>query len=511
MARKQGIIQTNFLKGFGKLRKEFKKYSSLGLINQIVIFLYHNFELKSQDQLGKAPWAQLLLIKWILIDPDFGRSSKDPTQDQAIKVMEMAMKLQDKTRLPSDYPNLFLFMRSIVYQQAAPYQNNIALTQLARQKLLFSTLPDNHPLTALIRKEFGLSIDVILELSLSVLVRYMKNPSSTFNVDYFSAINCGYPLGTVEKYLALISADIGRLRKYLYDKSPPGRMVEEYNEQSPLSQLPLIHINNVYVCWYPTMLFRCLETFVFDKLRAKNPDNFMPIFGSIFEKYVENSLVESSLQYFPEKTIKPLIGDAKCVDFIITENHSITFVDAKGVEMPAEAKTAHDPNVIKKRVGHTIVKAIEQAYSTLNNLDRLSSVIDQSYIEKIPYALVVTYKEHYLGNGLRFSDSVAKDEMATIKANYPNCDIPLENIFFVNIEELDSLCEAVRQGKTTLTRMFEFAKEADLHPETSCFTFSQHLHREKCSYTPEWLRTEVETMMDKLTSLLQKEVPKRQT
>jgi hypothetical protein len=228
----------------------------------------------------------------------------------------------------------------------------------------------------------------------------------------------------------------------------------------------------------------------------------MDKFGNIFERYVDKSIQYSSSNYVKEADLKPLIREKKCVDFVILEDNGLVFIDAKGVEMSSAVKTTDKIEYIIDRTKGSILKAIDQAYSTYNQLENLQSKIPKSFHSKDPYVIVVTYKEHYLGNGNDFSTYVAKEKIDNIASRYPNVTIPLHNVYFINIEEFDSLCESIRCGKTSFSDALFAAKMADENIDSKKFCFIQHLYALELASKPTWLVGRYDYIVDEVAEVL---------
>lgn len=348
MPRRERKLRTRYLAGFGRVRSEFTRYSSLGLVSQIVEYLYHDFDLSSVEQLRKAPWVQSLLIKWILTDPGYNENKPVLSLKQALKVMNKAWVLSGRARLPTEFTDTLLFMRAVGFQQLR-FQVGISPTQLARQRALFGNLQENHRLKTDFLAAYGINILDFLELSLAVVAKFESEPTPVVTRAFFDPLHSQFSSETIDRFLAAISIELLDLRSYLTDVSPDHRVPEEFLEQTPLYRFPLLRQGGQFLCWYPTILYRCLETFIYDSLKAIDAARLMDRFGGIFEEYVVRAVEHSGVAYFVEEQLMPLLPESKCVDLIVLEAGGLIFIDAKGVEMADVAKSAHHPKIIKDR------------------------------------------------------------------------------------------------------------------------------------------------------------------
>ncbi len=203
----------------------------------------------------------------------------------------------------------------------------------------------------------------------------------------------------------------------------------------------------------------------------------MDKFGSIFEDYCEQSLASSNAFYKNEDEIKAILGqDHNSVDLLIKDSQSLIFIDAKGVEMNQRDHTTANPMYVEGRTKNSAIKAIRQSFSVYSRLNDLAGLLNlDASIDHIPYVLVITYKEMYLGNGDIFYNTVAKAKIDEIRSEYPSVDIPLKNMYFITVEQFDVLCNLVKLGNTTFEDMLTYAVSSDDNPDSSKFLFSMHL------------------------------------
>lgn len=495
VGKSENRIQRRFLNSFGQLRKKYSRYQSLALVGSIIDYLHQGFDLNDVDHLRKAPWVQLLVVQWILTDPDFGRRKLVATPDQVLEILNAAWSLTSKGRLPSEYPSIQLFMRGMAFQQF-PYQEPLALEKIGRQWALFADLPEDSYLERTFRETFDLGIKDFLSLSFLLSARLIKNPVKSLRKEYFGPVAEEFGEGVVAAFLDSLSAKLPDVRVALKVETRGTRHPQELMDYSPLSRWPLIVLEDSYLTWYPTLLFRRLETFVYDSLKTFNAARFMDKFGPIFESYVDRAIGDSGSDYLREKDLIPLLDGGKCVDFIIDEGDCVVLVDAKAVEMSVVARSTPNPGLVRDRTKGTLLKAIEQSHSVWSKKDRLP--LKKSCGDIIPYVMIVTFKEHYLGNGLKYSMAVADADIQRIQAAYGGASIPLENIYFLTIDDLDYLSEGVRRGRLSYSEALRHAVASDEDPKTAKFTFTQSIRELELGDKPARVKECVDQLMARL-------------
>lgn len=460
---------------FKSIRNRFRQFRSLDLIGKCLDYI-HAPTRSRIESLQKHPWLVLVLMKWIFLDDNYPNSrGKTANKKDLMLLLQMTLDLTNKLRSPSDYDHHTLFLRNLAYQQF-PYQSSFNYAHLARQVILFSNLPNNH----LINKQFtiltGLKIADFLGLSWVLAIHFHDDSQQTLTLDWFNQFKDKYSKDTVTKYLNVISSHIDEINKDLVSADIRARKSTELYESSPFIKRPLIHTGSGYVLTERHLLYRCVEHYVYDILRQWDSQAFMAKFGGMFERYTEEILKEGALTYSTEKQVETALGlKGKQIDFIVHEESSNIFIDAKGVELNYKGRVTHTASFLKGNTKTSIIKAISQAHDVVRKLNKNPNCGIPNHI--CNYLLVVTYKEFHLGSGRNYYDIVAKDAMDKIYEKYSDTpSISPDNMYFITIEEFELACEMTKHPETSLTTIIEAAKHMDNDPKTRKFGFIQHLH-----------------------------------
>lgn len=465
-----------YFDAYKRIRNKFRNYDSLHLINGCIQYL-HKPSATKLEQLQKHPWLVLLLIKWILLDEQSFRPGKKlPTSSELIKILQSVQDLGSVIRLPTQFDHYRLFFRSIAFQQFL-YQRNFSLNHLTRQIALFSNLPDNHLIKVQFKSITGIDVNRFLELSLALLTRFFDQKHHSVSADWFSSISKEYPPEEVHCFLFSLSKSLEEIRHTLTTRDNKRRPASEYYEQTPFIEFPLIQSNSEFVCVDLNILCRCLEHFVYDKLRAWNSEKFMSKFGRMFEAYIERAIQHTGLPYCNEKEIQKILGSpGNLIDFIVSDTDANVFIDAKAVEMSYLGKVSHLADVVRGKTENSILKAIAQAHSVLARMHDMKVNNDCLKNRNSNYLIVVTYKELYVGNGRSFYEAIGKNKIDEIYAQHSGKPaIPLENMYFFSVEEFDIFAEAIHNKQIGLVEGIEKAKADDTTPVTMKFEFSQHI------------------------------------
>lgn len=493
------IHKSNYYEEYKRIRNQLRKYHPFGVLLAGISYL-HQPVTNEIEQLQKLPWLVLLLIKWAFIDDQYSvYNRKNITIDKFKKILQMVHDLSKKVKMPSQYSSLFLFMRNVAYQQFL-YQQNLNVYKFGRQVDLF--LKDSSFFDDKFFSMTGLHIKRFLSLSFVIIARFISQKQKSLNISWFRPLFSEYPKEEVEKFLSLISINIDSIHTELINTEKQQREPYEYYEQTPFIKFPLININGTYWCIDYHILYRCIENYIYDNLRSWNAAKFMDKFGKTFEKYIYKSLHYSGVEFITEQQLKNTFGiKNKIVDFIITETNSNIFVDAKAVEMSYHGKVAQVSEIIKDKISHTIIKAIEQAHEiNLQLYQQKSSVRFNSN----SYLFVVTFKELYIGNGTTLYKCIAQDKLKKIHDSYPEeVRIPFENMYFITVDEFDILLEFVKSQNLTITDAIEKAKESDLTPQSKKFCFTLHLRSWGANNYPKFLKDSWNNIITPVITTLQ--------
>ena len=111
----------------------------------------------------------------------------------------------------------------------------------------------------------------------------------------------------------------------------------------------------------------------------------------------------------------------------------------------------------------------------------------------------------YLGNGEMLFDAYAKDKIKKIHAMHPEHNIPVSNMYFFSIDEFETLCELVNEGKTTISEFIRKMIGDDAEPQTRKFDPSLHLKTIAGYKVPSFIRDPLDQVFERLGQILKPE------
>ena len=458
---------------FNEIRSQIEQLNGEDLLKHLLIRL-NDSKATDIEQLRRYQiWNLLLLVKWTVMYGDFTvlRQFEPVEETKLHQLLDLTNILSDQISAFGNASELHLYLRKLAYQQFWLQKKESIPFGIARQYLLFGNLPATHSFQSQFEGITGVSISDFIDIAVAVFHYLLIDESRILLMkEWFFAEAQVHGGDTIEKFLDSISTTTDDARRWLTkleeDKNETVRtLANEYIEHSPFARYPLFKHEDKYFVISPTLLLHSLSTFVHDVLRAANPSSFMDTFGKMFENLLERSLRAETTDFLNEKELLRHFGhvsNRKVVDFIVTDNGCNIFIEAKGIVMRWEAMTADSQQTLQNdRRIRSLLKAIRQAYDVASRIKPGEIICGKEFGQGENYLLVVTMKEFMLGSGRSFYNNTAKDKIDRIKADYDDKEqIPLDNIFFVSVDELDIILGQVAQGSWSFSQLMAAAVEA---------------------------------------------------
>lgn len=422
------------------------------------------------------PWEILLLFKWSLLHGEWNDRLTRPMrgENEFNHLVNLTGEVLNCARLPSHYDALPLFMRNMAYQQFW-LQGGLSGAGLARQSFIFGGLPENHRFRRVFRERWRLDIPDFIDMSLMLLPKIISEEPPTFTREWFAPVAPRLPKGAVDAFLDALSLDVDGARDHAGSKQNKDINWELF-ERTAFQSRPLLRVHSQYVPLSKVLLARTLEFFVYRFLRDRDAAEFMRTFGPLFERYVHRLLKHADIPYWNEEQLIAACPGSKVVDALIPDGKDNILLDAKGIEFPEIGMITHLADIVRDRAKSSILKAIDQAYSTVAALHSVGGNTVQLGVGR-NYLFVVTMQDTFLGNGTDFFRMVGEDELTKIQQRYAGATfIPADHMYFVAIQDLEVLCSLVKHGETTFAQTLNKARKDDSAGETKKFIFLQHLH-----------------------------------
>ncbi len=503
-----------YYNAYKAIRNKIRIFDSAGLIEMCLNYLHRPLS-SAEHYASRHPWCVLLLIKWVLIDDKFGdRDRLLPSFSQTVELIQKIINLAGKVQMPPAKESDRLFMRTIVFQQLL-YQRRSTINMIGRQMVYFDGLAESEYIPQTFRKLTGLSLKRFLDLAMIFHAGFLGNMPARYHIttSWFVPDKLG-GLDEVELFLSLFSDSLLGMRSNLVARDAitlrAGRMprsASEYAEQSPLIRKPLLtSVQGGYVMIDPHLLENCLENFVYNTLRNYDVDRFMSNFGPLFERYVHLGVEYSGLPFRTEDELKLLLRKKQgrnLIDFLILDDDSHVFVDAKSAEMNYRGTVTQDPVELASLLNSSLLKAVQQANSVIADLVQINSEDLVFRPRERNYLIVVSYARTNIGNGLALAEAVGTSAIEEVVAAHPGgLQVPIENMYFLTIEEFDRLIPQIAAKNISLVGALERAKRLDRDPITARYMFEQHLEEWGLAHLePEYLRKRRYDLSERISAL----------
>lgn len=454
----------------------------------------HKYSDRSIAETQHKPWVAAQAIKWAFLD-DYPYPLRNlGTEDEFLIVLDKIWKLTNYNRMPDDFGDPVLFMRSLAFQQF-PFQPSLALTNIARQLLLFDS-PNSQFYQDGLKRLTGLSVPRFFEMAIFVAGVVLLSKDGILRMSDIVGRDNKINEQEVEAFLNACSVPLadfrGRLQEEGIGKAEIGTP-EEYFEFTPLVKFPFIKTLNsrrgdeeIYVCLNRNLLFRWIELAIYDILKRRNHVKFMSKFGRVtFPNYVSELLDGYSAHVLSEKQILEKFGSTGLVvDFLLREEVADIFFEVKGVEAAQSGRMTHRKEKLLSTLQASVLDAVWQANDTRQ---RIST---QEKMSRRAFAVVITFRDHLLGSGNQFFERIAHKELDKLRGKYGDDMIDPENVFFLSIEDLERLVTGlVKSGQSFtdfLSNVAEYERSASI--SQSKFHFKLHVDSAKFFEYPVKLR-----------------------
>jgi len=473
---------------FPQLKTRIENYIPEYIVNWAISHL-HSIDKKFDFPKGQLlHWELLLMVKLAMLYGGKKYHLKKPSEDQLRTTLnELKNLYSDFPFLKDENPHRFhKLLRCIAHQQFA-YQKSLNSWLLARQIQLFRNLSCKFPIASKFEEYTGISLDDFFECAfiLYVLLYGISKEESYPKFSNFPFLFTGqelylqYPQKNILKFLDLLSIDWENRCNILNDPEVTKitQVQLQHLEQTPFVRYPFIRYKNSQYQLISVKVFeQTIYNFVYDILKSKSGNDFSQEFGkSSFERYLELGLDYAKVKYSTEAALKEVLPEKhSLVDFVISEPQCTVLIECKAIEMKPLAKALQLSELLSRELKTSVTKAVEQIYSVASSLlNSNSSIIASQNI----FALVVTYRELFLGPGHQVWEELLKDRVQPfLKQNsIDESIIPPENIFYISIECFDYLVNVISNSEHTLHEIFSSAVEKNRSPQQKKFLLDMHI------------------------------------
>ena len=464
--------QVSFTEAYTAWRNRARKFNPESIVRGAIEVLGERSSDRVED-LQKAPWLTMLMVKWACQDRFPGRAHLPSiSPDQLYELRQRLWKLPDHLRMGGDNEMpLGLFMRQLTRPQLG-FQREFSKS-FVREAALLAEQGEDYPLRRLFKKRCGFDVLEFIDLGLGAFGAICRGDRALGD-DYFALLDGTYKPEVISSFRFSISRTFPELVTFCQSLPDARRKVaSEYFEFPILSRYPFFRIDNAMICWHPMVFYRGLEGFVHSVLSEEGQDYIHP-FSRVFERHVVSEAQKVPAQFVDEDALREFIAaDTQVPDGLLSFPGCNVFVEAKAGLYHESVMTVGNREVFAHKT-RAIRSAVGQAWATTVSLRKQRRAPLQVLDADQDYLLVVTNRELGASKGAALASMYPEGTL-----DYPSAEaeklLPREHIYVLAIDDFERLTNAAADGQITLPEFLGSCVQDDERPETARLLFEQHL------------------------------------
>ena len=415
--------------------------------------------------LQRLPHVWLLIVKWALTGwrPDDDRP--DPTDEDINFITQATWDAIGHLVGVEGRPGIF--MRRMTLQQIW-LQRSFDTSAIPRQFRILGELMVGVAATERFRQQYGLT-----PAQFAVVMMHMvADAGELLDRPALSALRPGTPRipehwAAVRRILDRTAPELHRDFADMAARNTPAEV--EVCEQSPLVRTPCFASRNLGpVCIHPILVFRMLETVLFDLARAIDPRPFMNDFGPAFEDYLAEVLDDLNAYVIREAELSQrLVGPGQVVDFAVVSEEALVLIDAKGIEGHYDELYHNLPEELAARLRTSLLRAVDQTIATV---DRLPADLQRNEV----YFLCVTFKQVVVSDGVTLREITA----GTAEWAHPRWEsnvLTPARMLFPSAFEFESIVALANALQVPISQVVRDIVADNGNPETRKMLLEQHV------------------------------------
>ncbi|MDB6446111.1 hypothetical protein PII47_22180 [Pseudomonas sp. 21TX0197] len=482
--------ESKYREEINSLIRELEEHDHFSVIEATL----NNLATSETDQkkaLMRMPWTQFLLLKLALMG---NSGSKKITLSRFNHYANRLYSIQiHAAGLEAD--SIIRQLRPMLLQQLW-YQKNADSTLLTifRQSVLFC---GKNPWYANeFRKISGLDLRNFYTITTFILLDLKNHKKSMLDINIFQLLHklCpGIPYPEILNYFKLIGIRTADLPSYAAAHRLKDIYPSEYFQDTPFKNRPIL-INGEQLIIFEKNLFITSITELIPEL-LKKIQGYKDNFGHDFERYIDNIFTHSQIPFWREKPdlenfYKKHNIRGKIVDFLFQINNHTILIESKAIEPSPIAKTASDPELLKKILDDSFIKAIKQGVHSAYWISKTEKFNNNTFS-----LLIVTHLDFGIYGGRWISDHVDFEISTWIKETYPDVPLSLDDVIYCTIADLEDLLRGHVAGIYQFSDIIKKSSTKDIEPSQQLMTFAQVISQHLTA--PAEHHTQLKEEMDK--------------
>lgn len=467
------LPRTDFYSLYKEVRNGARRYNPESIVRMAMRELYEPVPNKLED-LRRAPWQILLLVKWICQDDAQDPRAPDITFDAFYTLRQAIWSMPERlvSGIGDTLPG-YLFFRQLLHAQAA-MQRRFS-TGFVREAAILLQQDRNHPLRKMFNEKTGLRLNDFVDLAFALYCGLLEG-KRTFSADWFRPLTAHYSAKTINTFASVVSRTVPELTGFCRALPDAHRKLASELFQFPvLARYPFLRTGTVIECWHPAVFYRGMESLVHNVLSEAGQD-YMGGFSKIFERHVLDEAKRVPAQVFTEEAIKSwLPAQSKVPDGLLSYPTCNVFVESKAGMFDDSVMTVGHTGIFADRT-RAIQDAIGQGWAASTGLRQRGSAPETVRNAPKDYLLIVTNRELSAGRGTALQlmyppeTLIPPDTMAAIH-------LPVDHIYVLSIEDFERFAASAAQGEIDVPAFLADCVANDSESASSVFYFEQHLDR----------------------------------
>lgn len=497
----------SFDKKVFQIRNSIQRFSKISIIENLIQRLHSQD--KNQPQAYMRQWIVCLMLEWTL-ELESNKSTKKATQRDVQKLLDKLWMVSSDALDLSKSNNVWLTMRIMLLQQLR-FQTNQSenIYFLARLYILMCDKSSSSYFKEEFRKHTECELDefFVFAFFLDLIFKDNEKPYYSYS-KLIPVLVPGFSYEFVKKALRSIGSDLNSLQKFLMDirhqSNTEHASREEYFAEPKLLLKPIIFLPEGLCTPHSYIALIGVSEFVLRSLKMASPEKFRKKFSFAFERYIESLFKDFDYPIQTEKELSALYKknniQGKIVDFLHSNQKVSIFFDAKGVEPKRDLLLTDNEVIIKDKLRDTILKGITQAAECIDKLIKVSEVEIAPFEKR--YAVVITHQDFYFGNGIKLASYLGDEYRGRID-DVVQGKLPLDNVHFCGVSDLESILAVCKASGTELEDFFDFCTLEESDPLTAKFMIKQHVEaymRKHCVESIQFGTERLNSVIDELSS-----------
>lgn len=455
-----------------EIRNQLRKFSPDSVAFHVAHHLSENNKNKNKKIHHDFPWISALIFEWSL-QAKHRKRTKAISRNQFLTIYNRTWNLQNFANKMAKKDILLTLRRAVIQQLNYQEDDASHLSSIRRHFTImnndrFKCFFDSH-----LKSTTSLNIDELF-IFLTSIYNYLLNGNTTLNYsDLVLAFSENIGVDNISKSIIHLGNNLEELRRNSKKNYKRSITTKYYFEKPLVFDKPLIFLNNKILSLHPYTSQKRLSEIAHEiLLKSDKSGSLRRSYNKAFEQYVgkvlkntfENIIEEKEIvEYYKERKI-----ESKCVDFVIENEESPVFIDAKCISPHLQLMVSDSRDVILGKL-ETTLKAISQIDECSKNWK------PKGYASKEKYSgLIVTNKSLYFSN-VQSALSMLHYDFHLDKKYYNTTSTPIHRIYLISVEDLEKLCATCNTAKLSLNDFIDFCSERDKDISSSCIDTKQHV------------------------------------